>query len=49
MFRNEIKQIKWDEKTNKLSLITKNKDGSILSEPISSEEAAKLVAEEGRC
>lgn len=33
-------QLKWDYETNTGSLITQYEDGSILSEPVSSEEAA---------
>lgn len=37
--------IDWDEKTNVCTLITKYADGSILSEPMTSEEAARWTAE----
>lgn len=39
-----IEQLKWDEKTNKTTLITKRDDGSILAEPLTSEEASLWLA-----
>lgn len=38
-------QIKWDYETNTGSLITQYEDGSILSEPVSAEQAAQWSAE----
>lgn len=38
-------QIKWNYETNTGSLITQYEDGSILSEPVSAEEAALWKAE----
>lgn len=44
MFNNspifKSQQLKWNYETNTGSLITQYEDGSILSEPVSSEEAA---------
>jgi len=39
------KQILWDEKSNKTSLVVKFGDNKILVEPVDSEEAARLEAE----
>ncbi len=38
-------QLKWDEEINSTLLVTKNDDGSILSEPLTPEEAAQWTAE----
>jgi len=38
-------KIDWDEKTNKCFLITKFEDGSILNEPLTTEEASQWYAE----
>ncbi len=37
-------QLQWDEKTNVTLLVTKNDDGSLLCEPINSEQAAQWEA-----
>ena len=38
-------QIIWDEKENTVSLVTKNKDGSIIVQPLTVEEAAQWQAQ----
>ena len=38
-------QLKWNEITNEVILVTKQYDGSLLVEPLTSEQAAKKHAE----
>ena len=38
-------QLKWNEQTNECVLITQNDDGTIVSEPLTPEEAAQWQAE----
>ena len=38
-------QIQWNEKTNQCLLVTQLEDGSLLCEPVSSEEAAQWTSE----
>lgn len=38
-------QLKWNEKTNETTLITQQDDGSLLVEPLTSEQATQWTAE----
>ena len=40
-----IQQLFWDEETNKVSLVTKNNDGSMSVEPLTIKEASQWTAE----
>jgi hypothetical protein len=37
-------KLSWNEKTNQTTLLTQYEDGTILSEPLTSEEASKWTA-----